>query len=179
MNGVDTDPLLAFFSGTGTDDAGRYHAEILAWPDYRLEVEHDYIQWLFPSRQRSRFNPNAPRLQPSTIKAFRAEESLRAALVRGFERMASFYGFAIRHFADGSLQLDAVADFETRSRAWLTRGNHNYARLTRILTSLRLLGCPEQADALFDVLDWVYRRHPSLIGQTTYGFWRSAAAVEG
>jgi hypothetical protein len=37
------------------------------------------------------------------------------------------------------------------------------------------LGCEDEAEALFDVLDLAYRRNPSMIGEQTLGFWRSAA----
>lgn len=169
------DPILDFFRGTGTDHAGRRHAEILAWPDHRLESAHDYIQWVFPLRERSRYNPDAPVLLPETINAFHRDDELRASLLRGFLRMAALYGFATRAFADGSIQLDPGPDFAARSRFWLTPGNHNFLRITRILTSLRTLGCADEGEALFDVLDLVYRRNRALIGASTYGFWRSAA----
>jgi hypothetical protein len=168
-------PIVAFFRGTGTDHVGRRQAEILAWPDGRLESVHDYIQWFFPLRKRSRYNPDAPVLLPETIEAFLWDPELKATLLAGFTRMAGFYGFEIRAFADGSIQLDPAPDFAARSRFWLHPGNHNFLRLTRILTSLRTLGCEDEAEALFDVLDLVYRRNPSMIGEQTLGFWRSAA----
>jgi hypothetical protein len=171
---MNQDPIIQFFRGSGTDHAGRRHADILAWPDHRLESVHDYIQWLFPLRRRSGFNPNAPVLTPETIEAFRWDTDLRDALLAGFRRMVSFYGFDVRGFGDGEMQLDPVQEFAVRSRSWLTAGNHNFLRLTRILTSLRTLGCRDEAEALFDVLDLVYRRNRTLIGDKTFGFWSSA-----
>ena len=38
------DPILAFFRGTGTDQAGCRHADTRACPDHRLEAQQDYIQ---------------------------------------------------------------------------------------------------------------------------------------
>lgn len=173
---TEQDPILAFFRRTGTDHARRRHADILAWPDGRIESGHDYIQWLFPLRERSHFNPDAPVLQQETIEAFVGDPGLKGTLIAGFNRMANFYGFVVTPFADGSVQLDLAPDFAARSRNWLTPANHNYLRLTRILTSLRTLGCEDEAEALFDVLDVVYRRNRTLIGETTYAFWCSAAA---
>lgn len=167
------DPILAFFRG-GTDHAGRTLTEILAWSDFQLEHEHDYIQWLFPLSEPSRFNPLAPVLVPTTIAAFDQDPALRQALERGFERLMVFYGFTIQKFPSGDWQLNVGVDFARRSRIWLTPGNHNFLRLTRILTSLRLLGCQPHAEALFDLLDLLYRRHAGVIGRTTYDFWRSA-----
>jgi hypothetical protein len=169
------DPILSFFRGTGTDHAGRRHADILAWSDGQLEAVHDYIQWLFPLRKRSRFNPGAPLLSPETIAAFHEDGALRDTLLAGFRRMAAFYGLAIRDFDDGTLQLDLAPEFDARARVWLTPGNHNFLRITRILTSLRTLGCRHEAESLGEVLDLLYRRSPFVIGERTHAFWRSAA----
>ena len=55
----------------------------------------------------------------------------------------------------------------------LSPANHNHLRLTRILTKLRILGCENQAEALSDALDLVYRQHPTLVGEHTDGYWCS------
>jgi hypothetical protein len=58
-------------------------------------------------RKRSRYNPVAPvLLLPETIEAFVWDPALKETLIAGFRRMAGFYGFEIRAFADGSTQLD-------------------------------------------------------------------------
>src|SRR5207248_62155 len=106
--------------------------EMLAWNDVRLEMFHDYIQVLFPLREQSFFNWNAPLLDDATIAAFRADEALRANLARAFERMLLFYG--LHYSATGKvLRTD---EFALKARHWLFPGDHNYRRITRILTSL-------------------------------------------
>src|SRR5262245_5587601 len=62
--------LLDFYRGEGTDAEGRRLDDILAWRDGRLEAVHDFIQWLFPLPEPSRFNPDAPLLTPHDIAAF-------------------------------------------------------------------------------------------------------------
>lgn len=171
-----TDPIIAFFAGSGTDHAGRRHAEIMAWPDARLELVHDYIQWVFPLASPSAFNPDAPLIRPETAARFAADASLRETLLAGLQRMARFYGLEPRRFEDGSWQLDLAPDFDRRARFWLNPGNHNHLRLTRILTSLRLLHCPQSAEALMDALERVSRRHPGAISARSLAFWREAAA---
>ncbi|MGH9411741.1 MAG: opioid growth factor receptor-related protein, partial [Vicinamibacterales bacterium] len=47
--------VVDLYSG-GSDDEGRTLQQILAWDDDRLERAHDYIQWLFPTRQPSGVN---------------------------------------------------------------------------------------------------------------------------
>src|SRR5687767_14960180 len=63
------DAIVEFYSG-GRDSAGRTLDEILAWDDDRLEAIHDYIQWLFPTRQPSGVNPFAPLVTDATVRAF-------------------------------------------------------------------------------------------------------------
>src|SRR6266571_4801991 len=52
MSRSGSDPIVAYYSG-GPDAGGRMLAEILAWNDERLEAVHDFIQWVFPTRQPS------------------------------------------------------------------------------------------------------------------------------
>jgi hypothetical protein len=170
-----TDPIIGFFTGSGTDHAGRRHAEILAWPDARLELVHDYIQWVFPLASPSAFNPSAPLVRPATAAAFAADPSLRETLLEGLERMARFYGMEPRRLPDGEWQIELTPDFDRRARFWLNPGNHNHLRLTRILTSLRQLHCPEAAAALMDALERVHQRHPAAISPRSLAFWHEAA----
>jgi hypothetical protein len=48
--------LLAFYRGQAPDDAGRWLKDIWEWDDEQLETTHDFIQWLFPLPEPSRFN---------------------------------------------------------------------------------------------------------------------------
>ena len=61
------DPIIAFYSGA-EDSARRTLAEILQWDDDRLEMVHDYIQWVFPTRQPSGVNPLAPTVTDDTVR---------------------------------------------------------------------------------------------------------------
>jgi hypothetical protein len=59
----------------------------------------------------------------------------------------------------------------------LSPANQNHLRLARILTKLRILGCENQAEALSDALDLVYRQHPTLVGEHTDGYWCSTMTL--
>ena len=63
-------PLVRFYRGDAPDARGRTLDDILAWDDEQLEAVHDYIQWLFPLDEPSRFNPDAPLLTPADRVAF-------------------------------------------------------------------------------------------------------------
>jgi hypothetical protein len=166
-----SDSIIAFYSGAG-DSEGRTLAEILEWDDERLEMVHDYIQWVFPTRQPSAVNPVAPRVTPDTVRAFDADPELRERLRRAFDRMLVFYGLVRR---DARIEIDDTR-FRARARVWLQPGNHNHLRLTRIMDSLATLGLREEALALQRCLleDVAGGSGGGRVSPRTLDFWRSA-----
>ena len=167
-------PLVRFYLGQAPDDRGRMIDEIYGWDNDRLEYVHDYIQWLFPLLSRSNFNPGAPVLDQVQIEAFRSHPRLGQQLLRSFELMLRFYGLDLDTATEEPAVIRA-GRWEQRKRNWLSPGNHNYLRITRILTSLRILGAPEPARAFFAALDEIYHSEDGrYIGTRTYSFWKSA-----
>jgi hypothetical protein len=166
------DPVVDFYSG-GSDDRGRTLDRILGWDDDRLESVHDYIQWVFPTRQPSAVNPYAPLVTDETARAFGRDARLRGRLAEALQRMLRFYG--LRSMPDGTIDTDPQR-FAERARVWLHPGNHNHLRLTRIIDSLAALGLPDEAVALRRCLvDRVARQHGGVSG-TTVAFWERAGS---
>jgi opioid growth factor receptor-like protein len=169
----DADRLKRFFAG-GTDDEGRTLEEIVGWDDVRLEMVHDYIQWLFPLPERSGANPSGPVLDGESIAAIRGDAEMQGRLRAAFERMLAFYGFA----PEGDVLVEGPR-FAAASRNWLHAGNHNHLRLTRILRSLRVLGLEREASLLWQALSALYERESAAgrrtIAAETFAFWRRAA----
>ena len=166
---------MRFFAGD-VDDEGRTFDEILRWEDVRLEMVHDYIQWIFPLPERSGANPWAPVLDAPTVAAICGNAEMQGRLRAAFLRMLAFYGFV--------LEGDAVVEgprFAAASRNWLLAGNHNHLRLTRILRSLRVLGLEREAAALWEALHALYERETAAGRRTitpeTFAFWRKAATA--
>jgi Opioid growth factor receptor (OGFr) conserved region len=163
--------ILAFYRG-GLDDRGRTLDEILAWDLPQLEWTHDYIQWMFPLPERSGANPAAPVLSPQDIAAFRNTPALQAAMLRSLDVMLRFYGLE-RRLTDPPM-VARRADFATRAGEWLTPGNHNFLRLTRIIRSLRAAGLAAHAGALFSALADIYRERGPVVGTHTFAHWQRA-----
>ena len=168
-------PLVRFYRGEDTDGAGRSLREIRSWDARRLEGVHDYIQWLFPLRAFSRFNPDAPILDDEVVGCFLADEALRAELLASFRLMLAFYGFDYQE-QTGSVTITPAQDAPARQRHWLNPGNHNLLRITRILSCLCTLGLRPQAEAFLAALERVYSQNEPVIGSRTMGFWRDAVA---
>lgn len=164
--------IVRFYRGDAADDRGRTLDAILAWDDDRLEAVHDYIQWLFPLDEPSRFNPSAPLLTPGDRAAFR-QPALAANLRRALERLLAFYGLALQPtMPPRVMRSDQWRD---RSAVWLYAGNHNLLRLTRLIRSLALLGQPELARALYDALR---RECEGQVSAVTLEYWKEATDAD-
>ena len=146
-------PIVAFLTGEGTDGAGRDVFEVISFDDAAVEQVHDFIQWLFPLRERSGAEPNAPTLTDEDIEAIRESLSAQAALAAATDRLAIFY---------------------YRNGHWLTASDHNHLRITRIIKSLRLLRGDELADAFRTLILARVEEAGSPIGKPTLGFWARA-----
>lgn len=167
--------LVSFYLGDRPDDRGRYINEIHGWDYDRLEYIHDYIQWLFPLKESSSFNPGAPVLDETQIKIFRSNETLRTHLIRSIKMMLSFYGLKSEENTQ-ALTIRKSPEYSERKLVWLSYGNHNYLRITRILTSLRLLGLDHYALEFFRILDQIYKEEKEKIGSITYDYWKQAVS---
>ena len=170
--------LLAFYRGEGTDHRGRRLADIQAFGWQELEDAHDYVQWMFPLFERSRFQPHAPVLDEATAQRFRDDPRARQELRSSLGTMLEFYGLALsREHDDLRPRVVRGPEFERRSAVWLTPMNHNFLRLTRILSSLCVLGEAELARALLACLVEIHGEHGDTVGEETLVHWRTAVTA--
>jgi hypothetical protein len=169
--------LIAFYGGNGRDHRGRLLSHIHQYSFEALERHHDYIQWLFPLPEPSGANPDAPLLSAEDIAAFQSAGSLRKMLLQSFQLMLQFYGLEL---VGGDVAPHVVIGpaFGERSRVWLTSGNHNFLRLSRILRSLSLLGLGKYAVAFLACLEDIYVKKSRTVGETTMGYWRRAVTTK-
>ena len=168
------DAIVTFYRHESTDDRGRSLRQIWGWDHARLEGVHDYIQWLFPLREPSAVNYTAPLITDSTVAAFATDAALRDNLKRSFALMLDFYGLSLLERASQRPAVVPAPSFESRRRIWLTPGNHNHLRLTRILTSLRTLGLRDYSVALFERLAAIYDSNPGSVSPITFQYWQRA-----
>ena len=174
-NVLSNSQLVDFYLGQRADTQGRTIESLWAWDDARLEEEHDYIQWLFPLVEKSRFNPDAPVLTAIDIHTFNASDNLKKRVLTSFKRMLQFYG--LQCVEDQDVINTTTADaFSERREDWLNWGNHNHLRITRMLTSLRLLGLDAYAQAFFQCLTQIYKAAPDDIDPRSYTFWQDAVS---
>jgi Opioid growth factor receptor (OGFr) conserved region len=170
--------IIKFYSGAEPDHRGRYLHEIQQWPDDQLEKVHDYIQWLFPLTEQSGFNVAAPVLNRESIQVFRTRPELQEKLRASFLCMMNFYGLVAR--LDERVAVTRAPSFATKAPVWLSPGNHNHLRITRILKCLNVLGLESEAKALFACLSEIYEderdKELPAISDETMCYWTEAVS---
>lgn len=169
-----TKVIVPFYLNKQTDSEGRLLREIWEWDDNELEAEHDYIQWLFPLREATIHNSNAPIVNDSVIEAFSKEPILRRNLLGSLKLMLRFYGLEMNDTENKNIAITVSEEYESRNKIWLRKYNHNYLRLTRILKSLALFGLQEYTEALYECLRKIYDEKADEIGEETFNFWTKA-----
>lgn len=146
--------------------------DFLSWNNNRLEAKHDYIQWIFPIHTPSYFNSYAPVIECSRVEELR-NNVISERQLKAYKRMLEFYGIKKTWFFGLKLI--------NREVYWVTPGlvNHNYLRLSRIITSLRLFGNTKQARELYDLLlkhnTWYTKKYKKACFDTmTLSCWKKA-----
>ncbi|QDS76195.1 hypothetical protein FKW77_008231 [Venturia effusa] len=156
------------------DGFGRTLANMLQWPDSKLEHAHDYIQVWFPLPEGSPFNWRAPVVDSEVCSEFRSRPELRKSLQKAFTRILKFYGFETS-FEGEDVHIHRSANHSNAFRNWVTRSNHNHLRISRIIRSLRVLGLEQNAQAFYDALQEVNNDYSNIIGARSLMYWRRAA----
>ena len=167
--------LIEFYRGDGVDSEGRRLEEILSWDFIRLEIVHDFIQWLFPLDEPSQFNDDAPILTREQMQLFRKDPQLRDNVLRSFQRMLSFYGFALG--LEPKCEIAESDLFLNRQHVLYSGFNHNHLRITRFLRSLSLFGLPDLARLFLQQL--IDRDRGNSLPPESLQYWKAAIiAVE-
>jgi len=162
--------LTLFYIGSHPDHQGRYLSEILEQDDTWLEVTHDYIQWLFPTKEFSRVTPNAPIITKEIEAAFLNDELLRNHLKASFTRLLSFYGL---EYSSG--EITKATNWNDRKENWFTQDTHNNLRITRILKSLICLGLETDAQLFYNFLISLQQSEKDFgLTSLTLKYWKEA-----
>ena len=133
-----------------------------------MEYHHDFIQWLFPLREPSQFNPDAPVLSDEDIRIFREDASLRENLARSFERFLSFLGLA-RDEAHRPRARFRAQEWRVHQPQLQLAANHSAC-----LTSLRLLGLEADGQAFFACLQDLVKNGQAKVSNDTIAYRQNA-----
>jgi poly(ADP-ribose) glycohydrolase len=109
--------------------------------DYQhLELAHDYIQWLFPSPETSNYNWQSQELTDKEAAAMRENSGIMARMLVSLEIMLDFFGFHLGRGDDNEIQVVRKSDAAEERLQNLADHQHNFLRISRILTCTTKVG---------------------------------------
>lgn len=109
--------IYNFLKNVSPNHNGLFIEDVLKFDFEKIENEHDYIQLLFPLKERSKFHPTMPVLTDLEIELIKNDETVLENIKRSVEMMMKFY---------------------ENTDHWLRENGHNLLRITRILKSTRI-----------------------------------------
>lgn len=118
-----TSDILKFYLG----EKGDYRSlrDIRYFNNDQMEFTHDYIQWLFPSTEISKYNALAPVLTKKDIEYFLECKSIRVKVRHSVHQFMLFL-------------------YNTKYN-WCCEFNHNHLRISRMLKFLMLINMKAEA----------------------------------
>lgn len=122
--------------------------DIYNWSVDVLESKHDYIQWFFPTGEPSKFNPDAPICTEQDLQILTLKQSQHQQK----KAFAIFLWFLGLEYNPTYNKIEKSSHFDFAKRIWISDNNHNYLRITRVLTSLRMFGNMDEARAFLNIL---------------------------
>ena len=170
MNAITNPKLIDFHLGHGGDHKGRLISDLWRMPCAWLEQSHDYIQWLFPTPEPSKFNPFAPLLTPQVQEAFAQHTQMQQHQLRSLDLMLELYGIS----RDEGV-ITASSELNTARKMWLKSTSHHHLRITRIIRSLALCHQGELASALLRCVTGMARADGA-VSDKGIGYWQWASA---
>lgn len=156
--------VLAFFEGKSPDAEGRMHQEIMEFDSTKLEVHHDYIQWIFPTMGRSAYNPNAPVITDNFTKLFQNSALAKANYCKSCQLYLNYMGCQCIN--------GVISDHPCSDKRFYRLPYHNLLRITRVLFSLRQVGNVQCSKALYEYLIHTVEKNDAKINPTTLAYWK-------
>jgi hypothetical protein len=153
--GTDSEIIL-YFLDQAKDGGGRTLTQVMQKDNSWFERTHDHIQWMLPTRRRSKYEPSAPVLTDRDVQVFQIRRDLREAYSFGVDRVKRF------------LELDQMRP------VWVRKKDHNHKRISRLIESLMDLGFEERARRVLEQVLRIERANPDIIDPEAVEHWKKA-----
>lgn len=161
--------IIDFYLKVSPNTDGLTIEKIWPFSDDELEHSHDVIQWLFPTIEASRFNPDTPCLTQVDIQLWKANLELKANFMETLNRFLSFLGLS---YEEGKIV------FRVRRKNVWCGLNHNWLRITRVLNRLSTLGFDKECKDLFECLAGMNESKDFEITDEVFQHWKNAARFQ-
>lgn len=133
-----------------------------------MEYDHTYIQWLFPLRLPSNFNPDAPLLTDEDVKLFHSSTNLQENFRTAVHKFLRFMGLECTENG-----FEPASNYSLQAYTWL-EFNHNALRITRFLTCLSIMGECDFAEQLLRYMKEAAEIEGAALNPNTLAYWEDA-----
>ena len=158
---------IDFYNGDGTDPQGNTAADYMAFTTQDWDERHDIIQWAFPTHVMSKFNPDAPLIDVSTLQLLSNDQLIRLRSTQRHILLSYLHSIGIgRLLKPEFVLLEGGYD--------VSQTSHQHLRITRVITSLRLFGQDEIAANFGRFMLLLAEQFPHRINNLTVEFWNKA-----
>ena len=168
-------PSIAFMRGEAADQSGRTIEDYFLFTDAEWEACHNHMQWAFPTRTKSKFNPDAPVIPEDYFFFEGTDSKLEGNLLKLLGIYLKFLGFeiSINEFDDMRVTVDNTA-LARHGFYWMRPYDHNHLRITRMIECLKIF-MPDYADdvAKFFIFE-LAATYPDSFAADTIVWWAAA-----
>ena len=124
--------VLRFFCNELDGTIPHRHEDIVVYDDKQMEMYHDFIQWIFPTKCPSIMHPEAPIIDENFAEMLCADKCARKNYCKSCQRYLNYMNFDCN--GDSNI-IDS-----TRDMPFYKLPYHNFLRITRMLDSLNQTG---------------------------------------
>ncbi len=149
-----------------------------------FESDHYWIQVFFPTKAKSKVNPDigAILLSDDLLKWFKEDEKAKKNFKQVLIAVLDLYGLLLRYDEDGNPTITAIEQedscyfrssvfYEPYDEDFFSNKFHNYCRMTRIIDSCWQLGFEKEATGIYDQLSDLNTTRRLNIPKKTLDFW--------
>lgn len=155
--------LIRFFRNEQADCEGRMLDDILKYSPEEIEDYHNFIQWIFPTKEMSEYNSNAPTIDDKFKNVFQNNEIAKSNFCKSCQLYLNYIGFQCN-------KSEIVC--KPNPSMFYELPTHNLLRITRVLNSLNQIGNFACSRQLYRLLRKEAELHPNKINNTTLQYWQ-------
>jgi hypothetical protein len=166
---VDDELLYRFFLGLAEgpqDKEGKLLiSDILKFDENKIENKHNFIQWIFPTKEESECNPDARQISDRFKDLFLSNETAQENFCKSCKMFLNFVGFDCRNKDD-----NVITDIKSKKK-YYDLPTHNLRRITRVLNSFNQIGKESCSRKLFAQLKKIRDENPKKVLESSFEFW--------
>lgn len=163
---VNNKIVYQFFLGLSPDSRGRLIGDILEFDESEIENNHDFIQWIFPTKEASQYNYSAPQISEMFKDLFLNNEIAQENFCESCRMFLNFIGF------DCCNKKDNIITNIKNKKKYYDLPTHNLLRITRVLNSLNQIGKKSCSKKLFIQLEKIRNENPKKVPKDSFEFWK-------